>query len=219
MVNLQNNKINYTKNRYLSNLDLINKLNLNDKRKIPFLNQIVLELPCVYFANNFVNSRHEFDLEVQIKGMLVLYLLAFNLPFINYKKIKIFDKSFVTKSENIRHFSLKITLNDKSFIDKFLIKIFIEQMGVMNVDLQQSKKKDLVFDKYSLKCKKFNYINFIPISKILELDFFLNRVLSDINSQELFLKLNLEFYECFVKMNFKNLIKNLPFFWINGRVV
>lgn len=219
MVNLQNNKINYTKNRYLSNLDLINKLNLNDKRKIPFLNQIVLELPCVYFANNFVNSRHEFDLEVQIKGMLVLYLLAFNLPFINYKKIKIFDKSFVTKSENIRHFSLKITLNDKSFIDKFLIKIFIEQMGVMNVDLQQSKKKDLVFDKYSLKYKKFNYINFIPISKILELDFFLNRVLSDINSQELFLKLNLEFYECFVKMNFKNLIKNLPFFWINGRVV
>ena len=152
--------------------------------------------------------------------MLVLYLLVFNLPYINYKKIKkTLDKRFLNKNENIRHFSLKLTINDKIVINKFLIRIFVEQVGSLIIDLQQLRKKDMVFDKLYLNCKNFNYISFISISKILELDFFFNLILSDINSQELFLKLNLKFYKSFVKLNFTNLIKNLPFFWINGRVV
>ena len=83
------NRTDHSYNSYLSTLDLINKYNISEKRKNPLLNQILLILPLNDFINKFIDRNlSEFDSEVQIKSIVFLYLLALNIPFIRFKKLK-----------------------------------------------------------------------------------------------------------------------------------
>ena len=73
----------------------------------------------------FFTNKTEYNLDVQIKSMLVLYLLVFNFPFINYKIIEKKLKNH-QKNGDIRHFSLKTTITHKDILYPFLIKILKE---------------------------------------------------------------------------------------------
>ena len=48
-----NPKINYFNNNYLSSLDIINKYNLKDKKKVPFIKKITISFPLSAFQNKF----------------------------------------------------------------------------------------------------------------------------------------------------------------------
>jgi hypothetical protein len=205
-------KINYNHNFYISNLDLINKYNLDEKKKIPCLNMVIIEFSLTKFLNSFTQThKTEFNSEIQIKSILILYLLIFNVPFINYKKLKLeIKKNFKVDK---RHFVLKATLNDKILTNEFLIKMFFEEKG------------NIVFDLETLKNRKFKnsnnfiYTTHLTIQNFTEIDILFNRILNNINSNELFFKINFSFFCGNIKADFKKIIRNLPFFWINGRVV
>lgn len=209
--NLIPKKIDYTQNSYISNLDLVNKYNLSDKKKIPSLNKIILLLPLTQFTDNFTDTNiTEFDSEVQIKSILILYLLTLNIPYINFKKLKV-----IKSKEN--HLSLKITLNDNYLINQFLTRLFIEQKDNLISDLKVLKQKDLKINAHFSKLKVINYTSSILIQNFFEINLLLNRVLSGMNSNEFFIKINFIFKKPVkIQSNYKNLIKNCPLFWING---
>ena len=191
------NRTNFKRNSYLSQLEFVNKYNLDDKKKIPCLNEVVIEFPIKRFLTGFFSDhKNEFNLDVQIKAVLVLYLLIFNFPFLNYKVVEKQIKSY-SKSGDIRHFSLKVTLTQKEAIDQFLIKTFIESGG-LNFELQ--KKKGAVF--HNVVVAQIVYLH-----KFLEINFFLNRILVGLNSQDLFVNLTLKIFNpSSLKMRF------LPFY-------
>ena len=205
-------KINYNHNFYISNLDLINKYNLDEKKKIPCLNMVIIEFSLTKFLNNFTQThKTEFNTEIQIKSILILYLLIFNIPFINYKKLKLeIKKNFKVDK---RHFVLKATLNDKILTNEFLIKMFFEEKGNIVFDLETLKNRKFK------NSKNFIYTTHLTIQNFTEIDILFNRILNNINSNELFFKINFSFFCGNIKTDFKKIIRNLPFFWINGRVV
>ena len=205
-------KINYNHNFYISNLDLINKYNLDEKKKIPCLNMVIIEFSLTKFLNNFTQThKTEFNTEIQIKSILILYLLIFNIPFINYKKLKLeIKKNFKVDK---RHFVLKATLNDKILTNDFLIKMFFEEKGNIVFDLETLKNRK------SKNSKNFIYTTHLTVQNFTEIDILFNRILNNINSNELFFKINFSFFCGNIKTDFKKIIRNLPFFWINGRVV
>ena len=205
-------KINYNHNSYISSLDLINKYNLDEKKKIPCLNMVIIEFSLTKFLNNFTQThKTEFNTEIQIKSILILYLLIFNIPFINYKKLKLeIKKNFKVDK---RHFVLKATLNDKILTNEFLIKMFFEEKGNIVFDLETLKNRKIK------NSKNFIYTTHLTIQNFTEIDILFNRILNNINSNELFFKINFSFFCGNIKTDFKKIIRNLPFFWINGRVV
>lgn len=205
-------KINYNHNFYISNLDLINKYNLDEKKKIPCLNMVIIEFSLTKFLNNFTQThKTEFNTEIQIKSILILYLLIFNIPFINYKKLKLEIKKNLKVDK--RHFVLKATLNDKILTNEFLIKMFFEEKGNIVFDLETLKNRKFK------NSKNFIYTTHLTIQNFTEIDILFNRILNNINSNELFFKINFSFFCGNIKTDLKKIIRNLPFFWINGRVV
>jgi hypothetical protein len=80
-------KSSYYLNDYISNLDLINKYNLNEKKKVPILDKITVELSLAQFVKIFSDSNKTvFHSEIQIRSILMLYLLIYNITLIKFKK-------------------------------------------------------------------------------------------------------------------------------------
>ena len=173
---------------------------------------VIIEFSLTKFLNNFTQThKTEFNSEIQIKSILILYLLIFNIPFINYKKLKLeIKKNFKVDK---RHFVLKATLNDKILTNEFLIKMFFEEKGNIVFDLETLKNRKFK------NSKNFIYTTHLTIQNFTEIDILFNRILNNINSNELFFKINFSFFCGNIKTDFKKIIRNLPFFWINGRVV
>ena len=208
-------KSSYYLNDYISNLDLINKYNLNEKKKVPFLDKITVELSLAQFVKNFGDTNKTvFHSEIQIRSILMLYLLVHNVPLIRFKKSEIkIKKSMKTGKDT---FSLCFSITDRDLINQFLIRLFFEQKGFLISDLRHFRKRDINFNNHCLRNEKFVYSTFVLSQNFLEVDNYFNRVLIDSNPNELSLKLNLNIFNPSVKSNFKNTIKNLPFFWVNG---
>ena len=58
------NRTNFKRNSYLSQLEFVNKYNLDDKKKIPCLNEVVIEFPIKRFLTGFFSDhKNEFNLE------------------------------------------------------------------------------------------------------------------------------------------------------------
>ena len=87
------------------------------------------------------------------------------------------------------------------------------------------EKGNIVFNLETLKNRKFKnsknfiYTTHLAIQNFTEIDILFNRILNNINSNELFFKINFSFFCGNIKTDLKKIIRNLPFFWINGRVV
>ena len=202
------NKTDPSYNSYLSTLDLINKYNISEKKKIPSLNQIILILPLNDFKNKFIDRNlNEFDSEVQIRSIIFLYLLTFNIPFIRFKTLK-----FIKSKENC--FSLKISLTDSFSKNQFLTRLSIEKKNLLMSEFKAIKQSDLRFS--SLQ-KKFTLSSFISIKSFLELENLFNRIFLGSNSNDFLIKIHFIFHSSSeVAMNYKTFVKNYPIFWINN---
>ena len=202
------NRTDHSYNSYLSTLDLINKYNISEKRKTPCLNRILLILPLNDFMNKFIDRNlNEFDSEVQIKSIVFLYLLTFNIPFIRFKKL-----NFTKTKDNC--FSLKISLTDTFSKDQFLTRLFIEKKNFYISDFKTLKQKNL--ELLPLQ-KKFTLSSFISIKTFFELENLFNKVFLGSNSNDFLIKIHFIFDSSSEKaINYKNFVKNYPLFWVSN---
>lgn len=202
-------KIDYNRNCYLSDLDLINKYNLLDKKQIPSLNQIVISLPINTFLNNLVDSNFsQFDSEPQIKAFLLLFLLNSTAPYVDFKCL-----ALVKSKENF--LSLRLSLMGADSINDFLVRLFIETNSTLNLNLSPIEDSLNQVKFSSLRKKKFTLTSFVLVQKFFELELMLNRILFGINSNELLLKINFIFHNpAKLNVSHQTIIQNSSFFWI-----
>lgn len=201
-------KIDYNYNSYLSTLDLLNKYNITEKKKLPFLNRIIIVLPLTLFLDKFIDKNlNEYELEVQIKSTLMLYLLSLNLPYIRFNTLKLFK----TK-EN--HISLKITLTDNYTINQMLTRLFIEKKSIL-LNSKRAKNQTFKESKHFLQQKNLILSCFFSVQNFVEIENLFNRIFFGINSNEFLMKIFFVFNNSSRKIiNYQNLIKNYPLFWI-----
>jgi hypothetical protein len=201
-------KIDYNYNSYLSTLDLLNKYNITEKKKLPFLNRIIIVLPLTLFLDKFIDKNlNEHELEVQIKSTLMLYLLSLNLPYIRFNTLKLFK----TK-EN--HISLKITLTDNYTINQMLTRLFIEKKSIL-LNSKRTKNQTFKESKHLLQQKNLILSCFFSVQNFVEIENLFNRIFFGINSNEFLMKIFFVFNNSSKKIiNYQNLIKNYPLFWI-----
>jgi hypothetical protein len=109
-----------TKTSYLAKCDFINKYNLNQIEKIPFLSKVVLELSStdVFNALEKVNL-NDYNSETKVKLFSILYLLRLFQPMIIYN-------SFVEAQETNNSFTLQVCFSTKKEIKNVLMILFTE---------------------------------------------------------------------------------------------
>ena len=199
-----NTNIDYNYNSYLSDCDLINKYNLKNIYQKPKLETIVMDFSIENDTNSLSGN--------SIKAALVLYFISMLYPFVNIKKAKTNDMN-KTKNTNIKY-KFKIIFSNKNEINSILSTIFIENWNTLLLEdfiLFNSKfnKTKAIFKKEVFKTK-------IPLQSFFELESFFSKVVTEINPKDLSVNLNFLFSNFIIGQNRKNLIQNLPNFWISG---
>jgi len=198
-----NNEADYTYNSYLSDCDLINKYNLQNIYTKPRLKNIVVE----FSIKNEINSSVSATIAAS-----VLYIITNFYPFVTVKKSKSND---LNKLKNINtEYNFKVIFSNKQEINSFLSTLFVENWNTLLLDdflLFNSKfcETKIAHEKEILKTK-------IPLQSFFELETFFSKVITDINPKNLSVNLNFLFSNFIVGQYRKNLIQNLPNFWISG---
>ena len=107
-------------------------------------------------------------------------------------------------------------MNKKISKFNFLFTLFIENWHKLNLEdftlFTKNPNKKIADKKFVLNC-------LVPSSCLFETDEILSKSLTGINSKNLKFRLNFSFENSSLLKNRNNLILNLPFFWISGRVV
>lgn len=132
-------------NNYLSDLNLINKYFLLDKKEISSLEKVSIEFPIPGSFSTNDKDKYQFDSESQIKFSFILYLLTVNLPFFAAKHWKVSKNKYSSQT-------LKISLSEIGSIETFLIRIFFEQKTLLKFNVksfiqnyQDSSKQNFLF--------------------------------------------------------------------------
>lgn len=212
--NFQNSTSNSKYSNYLSNCDLINKYNLNSVHNIPKLKKITLELEMKNFLNSYeVIGKDQTDSLAQTKAFLSIYALTGKIPYIKAEKSV---AAFGRQKSSVLNYSLKTVLNKKVEKNNFLFSMFVENW-------QKLKLEDFkLFNSKSNKnfsSKKFVLNSLVPGYCLFEIDEILSKSISGINSKNIKLRVNFSFDNNSLLKNRNDIILNLPFFWISGRVV
>jgi len=196
-----NAKIKSTHSEYLSTLDLINKYNIKDRKDVPILNKIIVSFPIIAFLNKFFGStKTEFDPEIQIKSIVIFYLLFFNPPFVKYKKNVKITKNLKTRQNFL---CLKITLTNCESINKFLYQLFFENTS-----------NNSTFKNLTQNCNT-NIVGFtFPIQKFFEFNQLVLLTGLESISNEFFLNIKFFFNQ---NQKFDGTIKNIYPFWIEKK--
>lgn len=202
-----------SKNSYLSNLDLINKYNLESVHSVPNLQNISVTLSLNNVINacdlkNLVTKDHE----IQIKSFLLFYLTFLIVPFLKNHKIKLLK----TSEKNLQmNYILKVTLISPTDINEFLFLIFIENWHQFIIE------ETVVFKKSSLLPQNSNCLTFrtqLYLNNLLSFQSIFSFLFNNINLKEVPLKLGFKIITN-KSVNIANkftLLKNLPLFWISG---
>ena len=202
-----------SKNSYLSNLDLINKYNLESVHSVPNLQNISVTLSLNNVINacdlkNLVTKDHE----IQIKSFLLFYLTFLIVPFLKNHKIKLLK----TSEKNLQmNYILKVTLISPTDINEFLFLIFIENWHQFIIE------ETVVFKKSSLLPQNSNCLTFrtqLYLNNLLSFQSIFGFLFNNINLKEVPLKLGFKIITN-KSVNIANkftLLKNLPLFWISG---
>ena len=202
-----------SKNSYLSNLDLINKYNLESVHSVPNLQNISVTLSLNNVINacdlkNLVTKDHE----IQIKSFLLFYLTFLIVPFLKNHKIKLLK----TSEKNLQmNYILKVTLISPTDINEFLFLIFIENWQQFIIE------ETVVFKKSSLLSQNSNCLTFrtqLYLNNLLSFQSIFSFLFNTINLKEVPLKLGFKIITN-KSVNIANkftLLKNLPLFWISG---
>ena len=213
MLNSYHYNTNQKFNQYLSNCDLINKYNSKTIYNIPTIKKIVCEVHLKDFlASSELSTSDQNNSISQIKSYLLVYLLLGVLPYINCNKNKKALLQFNKNSEN--NYSLKILFSTVTEKNLFLNSLFIDNWTKLKLD-----GFSLFADKTTLSNKKitsqFVFNSIIPGNSFFEVeDFFCNNI-NSLNLRNLKFNINFLITNAIVK-NKRNLLKNLPYFWISG---
>jgi len=202
-----------SKNSYLSNLDLINKYNLQSVHLVPNLQNISITLS----LNNVINACDvknliTKDYEIQIKSFLLFYITFLIVPFLKNNKIKLVK----TSEKNLQmNYILKVSLISPTDINEFLFLLFIENWPQLIIE------ETTLFKKSSLGHLKSNFLTFrtqLYLNNLLSFQSLFSFLFNNINLKEVPLQLSFK-----IRTN-KSLniadkfifLKNLPLFWISG---
>jgi len=206
-------KLNFISNNYLSNCDLLNKYNIKSTYEIPNLKKIILDFNLIDLIEASDNlNKEQTDSNTQIKASSIFYILTGLISYINFNK----SLSSVKKlkiSEN--NYSIKISLGKSNNINSFLFSFFIENWGKLLIEdfiLLKGKKESFA------EVPKTNIVlsATVPSNIFFELETFLTKIITGVNSKNLKIKLNFVFKNPNKLKNSQTLIKNLPYFWISG---
>lgn len=207
-LNLLRPNINRKFSAYLSNCDLINKYGLKNTNNIPNIKKISLELDLKDFLlASEISEKNQKHVLSQTKAYLLFYTLFGFIPRINFNK----NKSSKSKISGISelHYSLNLVFTKKKEIDGFLNSLFIDNFSNLNSSLKTFKKKEIN--------NKMNSLDFFLVSFIIPgISFNENENLfkGSLNFKNLKFKLNILINNPQLKNN-QNIVRNLPFFWIN----
>lgn len=202
-------KLNFISNDYLSNCDLLNKYNLKSTHEIPKLKKIVIDFNIAdLIGASDARDKEQTDSTVQIKASSIFYILNGLISYINFNK----SLSSVKKlklSEN--NYSIKISTTNANEINYFLLAFFVENWTKLLIEDFELLKKTNVESKKNIVLSAL-----VPAHTFFELEMFLNKIVTGINSKNFNLKINFLFSNPNKLKNSQTLIKNLPYFWISG---
>ena len=212
--NFNNNLSNSYYNNYLSNCDLVNKYNLKNINLIPKLDKITLELDLKDFLNSYeISSKDQSDSLIQTKAFLLLYGLTGTVPHIKASKsVSSSGRQKVTALQ----YSLKVVLDKNNKKTDFLFSLFVENWHKLKLEdfkIFNAKPNKTALD------KKFVLNTLLPGHCLFDIEEFLSKSLTGVNSKSSKFRLNFHFDNSSFLKNRNNIILNLPFFWISGRVV
>jgi hypothetical protein len=196
---------NYKVNNYILNCDLVNKYGLKSVYQKPQLTKIILE-----FSSNsiflFCENNSEWDLNLQVRFFLLLYILQSNYSFVNLNKFKI------TNEQN--HYAVKIIISCQKRLQLFLITIFLHDTGFVLL-----KKLSVKYNKYVQRKKQFFLNTSMPVSHFSELSALLTNKTPTFDLKNLFIRVIFIFDNIKVekKSYFLNLVKNLFLFWVENK--
>jgi len=201
----------YDYESYISNCDLINKYNIKNIHQIPKLDKIVLELDLKDLLNSYETVvKDQTDSVAQVKAFLILYVFMGMFPFI--KASKSISSSGRLKTTN-QQYSLKIVLRTKEQLNSFLFSLFVENWQKLSLEDFRLFKNDRIKNAAE---KIFVLNSLVPGGCFFDINEFLSKSLSGLNSKNFKFRLNFSFNNFIDIKNRNNLIKNLPFFWISG---
>jgi len=201
----------YDYESYISNCDLINKYNIKNIHQIPKLDKIVLELDMKDLLNSYETVvKDQTDSVAQVKAFLILYVFMGMFPFI--KASKSISSSGRLKTTN-QQYSLKIVLRTKEQLNSFLFSLFVENWQKLSLEDFRLFKNDRIKNAAE---KIFVLNSLVPGGCFFDINEFLSKSLSGLNSKNFKFRLNFSFNNFIDIKNRNNLIKNLPFFWISG---
>jgi hypothetical protein len=213
MLNSSHCNMNQKVNHYLSTCDLINKYNLKTLYQTPTVKKIVCEVNFKDFlASAELSTLDQNNSISQIKSYLLLYILLGVLPYVNCNKNKKTLLQFAKNSEN--NYSLKFLFSTLTEKNHFFNSLFIENWTKLKLD-----GFSLFVDKNTLVNKKitseFVFNSIIPGTSFIEVEDFFCSTINSLNLRNL--KFNVNFLISNAKIkNKRNLVKNLPYFWISG---
>lgn len=208
--NLLKPNVNQNFKYYLSNCDLINKYNFKNTNNLPRVKKISLELNLKEFLNaSDLSEKNQKHILSQTRSYLLLYIILGFLPQINYNK-NINLKSKLIKDSEL-NYSLKLTFSTRKDIDNILYSFFLENLSKLYLDGFTFFQKKEVNNKI-VGLKSFLLTTSIPGNSFYEVENFFKE---NLNLKNMRFKLNILILNTSTKNN-KNLIKNLPFFWMSG---
>ena len=197
------------KNNYLSNCDIANKYLLTNIYSIPQIKTIKLSISLKNFAF-FVDSNDFFekkDLNIKYRTFILSFLLNSNIPFLKNVNVNTFSKN--TESLNLEDFFFFIIYSEKKLLNDFLFSLFVENSEnlkkvkfIYNIELISNKKDT---SKIHLQ---------IPLTSIYDISYLINSNIISTNAKEMYLNVDCIVNNKFYK-NKKNIIKSIPFFWVN----
>lgn len=206
-------KLNFFSNDYLSNCDLLNKYNLKSTHEIPKLRKIVLDFNLADLIGASENrDKEQTDSNIQIKASSIFYVLTGLVAYINFNKSLSSIKKLKISENN---YSIKISTTNSNEINHFLLSFFVENWTKLLIEdfILQRKKKEL--SKIDSE-KNIVLSSLVPAEVFFELEMFLNKIVTGINSKNFNIKINFLFDNPNELKNSQTLIKNLPYFWISG---
>jgi len=162
----------------------------------PRINEVVITLNLSSF---FDKSLSEPDSDDQVRAFFLFYLLFSSAPCIKAKYIK----SLKSSRTNIL---LTITLQEILLINRFLIKFFLEHNS--KIDLRKSKvvQKKLIGNKFTIHSS-------CEVTKFVDVNHFLNKILMHFTAKESVFDINFTFINFPPHLNKINLIQNQFLFW------
>ncbi len=195
---------------YLSNCDLINKYNFKNSNHIPRVKKVSLELNLKDFlSSSDISEKNQKHVLSQTKAYLLLYLALGFIPQINYNKNIMLKQKVLRGSEP--NYSLKLTFSTQKELNSIFNSIFIDNFAKFQLDGFDFFYKT----KVNKKVKNLKYFLFntsLPGNFLSEVETFFKE---GVNFKNFKFKFKVLLSNPIAENN-KNIIKNLPFFWISG---